>query len=175
MMAPPQDPATIGAGIEALIQKIEDRDPQARVHAQELVRLLMSLYGAGLSRMLDVARTEGGGPQALLDRLGADPLIASLLVLHDLHPQPATIRVQRALAALQPHLGDGTQLTAIAVDGESARVRVAHGSGSRLPAAGARTAIERAVREAAPEVVEIDIEGLPGEGTEQLIQIRRRS
>jgi hypothetical protein len=175
MRAPTQDPAGIGAGIEALIQQIEDLDPQARVHAQELVRLLMSFYGAGLSRMLDVARTEGGGPQAVLDRFGADPLIASLLVLHDLHPQPTAVRVERALAALQPHLGHGLQLSVVSVDADSITLHIErqHTASGQAPAT-ARIAIERAVREAAPEIGGIVIEGLPPERTDQLIQIIRR-
>src|SRR5687767_13510815 len=118
------DPAAIGVQIENLIAKMGAADDtQSAAEAQELVRLLMSLYGAGLSRMLDIVRTEVGGPQAVLDRLGNDPLVASLLVLHDLHPQPIDVRIKVALAGLTPHLPIQT-LTVLSANSNSVHVRV---------------------------------------------------
>lgn len=156
------DPATIGAEIESLIRKMGALgDSQARAQARELMRLLMSLYGAGLSRMLEIVRTEGGGPQAVLDRLASDPLLASLLVLHDLHPHPIDSRVQRALMGLRPHLPADTHLTLVAVDNDSVRLKVEQSADGQARSAGTiRLAIERAIQEAAPEVGAIQIDGL---------------
>lgn len=165
------DPAAIGVQIENLIAKMgTGGDAQSSAQAQELVRLLMSLYGAGLSRMLDIVRTEAGGPQAVLDRLGNDPLVASLLVLHDLHPHPIDVRVKMALAALTPHLPVQTQLTVLSANSDSVQVRVDRPTSAPMPSGGIRLAIERAIQEAAPEVVAVEIDGLE----EPLIQIVRR-
>ncbi|HEX2166682.1 MAG TPA: NifU family protein [Longimicrobiales bacterium] len=167
------DPATVGARIEALVQQLSALDSSpAKAQAQELVRLLMSLYGAGLSRVLDIVRTEGGGPEAVLDRLAAEPLLASLLVLHDLHPHPVQLRVERALAELRPHLPAATNVTLVAVEQDAVRVAVGRAA-SGQPRAGeaVRAAIERAIQEAAPEITAIHIEG----AGEPLIQIGRSS
>src|SRR5688500_5419864 len=80
-------------------------DPAVRRNAQELVQLLMRLYGAGLSRIvhllaLEEPRADGrSGP--IMSALLADDLIASLLVLHDLHPEDVETRIARGLQRLQ--------------------------------------------------------------------------
>jgi hypothetical protein len=167
------DPEALGAEIESLVQGLSALDDSpAKAQAQDLVRLLMALYGAGLSRILDLIRTEGGGPQAVLDRLGADPLLASLLAIHDLHPDPVEVRVRRALAELQPHLPASTRLTLVGVDRDVVRVTVDRAAAGQIQAgATVRLAIERAVREAAPELTAIHVDGLDG----PLIQIARSS
>jgi hypothetical protein len=165
------DPATIGAEIESLIRKMgEPGDSRATAQAQELVRLVMSLYGAGLSRVLEIVRTEGGGPHAVLERFATDPLLASLLVLHELHPHPIDIRVERALTGLGPHLPAHTHLTLVAADSASVHVRVDRPAGVQAQSGGhVRLAIERAIQEAAPEIGSIHIDGLE----DALIQIVR--
>jgi hypothetical protein len=167
------DPTTAGAALEGLLLEIEAGDDAvAKTRAQALVRLLMSLYGAGLSRMLDVVRTEHGGPAAVLDRFAGDGLIANLLVLHDLHPHPVHHRVSRAIAALQPHLPPHISLTVVGTSADTVHVR-AESSGAGLPSPNLRASVERAVQEAAPEIATIHIDGLPnGNG---LIQIARSS
>ena len=171
------DPATIGAEIEHLIQRLGALgESQAKSEAQELVRLLLSLYGAGLSRMLSVIRTEGGGPQAVLERFAEDGLIASLLVLHDLHPHPLERRVEHAIRSLQSHLPPHVTLNLVAVTHDTVRVRATFPSagGGSLPGS-FRAAIERAIQEAAPEITAIEVEGMDGGPTGALIQIVRRS
>ena len=42
---------------------------------------------------------------AMLDRLTEDPLVESLLLLHDLHPLDVDARIQRALDRVRPYLG----------------------------------------------------------------------
>jgi len=164
------DPAAIGGEIETLIRKMGALgDSQATAQAQELVRLLMSLYGAGLSRVLEIVRTEGGGPEALLDRLAADPLLASLLVLHDLHPHPIDARVERALTGLRPHLPALTHVRLVAADADSVRVAVERSAAGQAQTGNIRLAIERAIQEAAPEIGAIHIDGLD----DALIQIVR--
>ena len=89
MKAP--DPAAIGAEIAALTARLgESTGPEAAAEAQRLVQLVMSFYGAGLARVLEIARAERRGPQALLEAFEADPLVASLFALHDLEPRLQT-------------------------------------------------------------------------------------
>ena len=174
-MSSSQDPAAIGAEIERLLQRLgalEDSD--ARMQAQELVRLLISLYGGALSRMLAIVRTERGGPDAMMDRFAEDGLIASLLVLHELHPHPVQRRVEGALAWLAPHLPAGTTVEVLGIHGETLRLRLDAEPAGRAAAAGTiRASIERAIHEAAPEIEAVDIDGLDPAEPRSLIQIVR--
>ena len=69
--------------------------PVARERAEELVRLVTDLYGAGLERLLEVLADAGRLDEALLDALAADELVASLLLVHGLHPYDVGTRVAR--------------------------------------------------------------------------------
>ncbi len=142
---------------------------------EELVASLVRLYGAGLARAL--ASTAAGRPldEAVADRLAADELVSSLLLLHGLHPVPAAERVAQAVEAVRARLdGDaGVALEAIGDDGV-VRVRVTVGADQRCgfsAAALART-IEHAVVEAAPEVARVEVLGLaPPRAPERLVSI----
>lgn len=170
------DPAAIGLEIETLIERLEALgDAPASADARELVRLLMSLYGAGLARILDIARTETGGPQAILDRFAADGLVASLMVLHDLHPHPLEVRVQQAVAALQPHLPPKMTLRVLAAAGSVVRLQIDAPPQSQSGAVNLRASVERAIQEAAPEIRDVHIEGADGLAAAPLIQITGRS
>jgi hypothetical protein len=80
------DPVAIGEEIDSLIARLR-KSGSASAEAQRLVQLVMSLHGAALSRLLELVRDNGGG-EALLRQLASDPLVASLLALHELQPRP---------------------------------------------------------------------------------------
>ena len=73
--------------------------------AEELVRLVVDLYGAGLERLLEIVYDAAGSTTELLGRLAADDLVASLLLVHGLHPDDVGDRVERALDDVRPYLG----------------------------------------------------------------------
>lgn len=68
-------------------------DRAASAAAEELVRVLMDFYGAGLARIVERLGADALAP--LLD----DELVASLLSLHDLHPEDVHTRIGRALGS----------------------------------------------------------------------------
>ena len=76
----------------------------ARETAEELVRSLLDLYGGGLARMMEMVYDSPAGGE-LFDRFAADDLVASLLLLHDLHPEDTETRILRALDGVRPYLG----------------------------------------------------------------------
>ncbi|MFC7529933.1 hypothetical protein [Actinoplanes sp. GCM10030250] len=140
-----------GQHIDRLLTQLRDStDPNAAPAAEELVRHLVQLYGDGLTRIAAML-----GPDRLTE-LSADPLVASLLLVHDLHPVPVADRVRQALA------GTGAELLGISESGV-VRLRV---TASRCGAAGQ---IETAVRRAAPEVSGVDLATRP-----PLLQIKPR-
>src|SRR6202034_2917097 len=141
--------------------------------AEELVRLLVGLYGDGLSHIVAVLREQGEPGVVMLHKLAEDPLVESLLLLHDLHPLDVDARVQRALDRVRPYLGShagGVEYLGTA-DGV-ARLRL-QGSCHGCPSS--TRAGPLAVPGAAPEVTEVVVEGMtaPPPGP-QLLQIGRR-
>jgi Fe-S cluster biogenesis protein NfuA/nitrite reductase/ring-hydroxylating ferredoxin subunit len=161
----------VGSRIEELLGQIRSTgDPGAAETAEEVVRLVVELYGAGLERAVELA-----GPDAL-ERFVGDELVASLLVLHGLHPKDTRTRVVEALDQVRPYLGShagGVEL--LGVDPEAGVVRLRlEGSCDGCPSSTqtVKLAIERAIEQAAPEVTAVEVENLSVEKEPQLLQIQ---
>ncbi|HJQ46677.1 MAG TPA: NifU family protein [Amycolatopsis sp.] len=141
----------IGERIEQLLDELEGREA-----AEELVHVLMELYGAGLARVLELA------DEPMVERLAKDELVKGLLVLHDLHPQSTVDRVRAALDELRPYLGaHAGDVELVGIDAAGVlRLRLT-GSCDGCPSSTvtAKYAIEKAVREAAPELTGLEVEG----------------
>jgi Fe-S cluster biogenesis protein NfuA/nitrite reductase/ring-hydroxylating ferredoxin subunit len=149
--------------VEGLLQEVRSMAaPPAVERVEELLRLIVHLYGKGLERILSsVAESDTGEAQVF--RLAQDPLVASLLVLHGLHPVPLRDRIQRALETVRPYLGShagGVELLEVDPAGV-ARLRL-QGSCSGCPSSTltVKLAIERAIEEAAPEITRVEVEGI---------------
>ncbi|HEY7361792.1 MAG TPA: NifU family protein [Streptosporangiaceae bacterium] len=166
-----------GERIEELLATLRSAGGGGAAAAEELVRLLLGLYGDGLGHIMEALAAEGAPGEAIRDRLLADPLVESLLLLHDLHPLDTDARVQRALDRVRPYLGShagGVEYLGTGPDGV-ARLRLegsCHGCPSSTVTV--RLAIEGAVQDAAPEVTEVVVEGMTEPPGPQLLQIGRR-
>jgi Fe-S cluster biogenesis protein NfuA/nitrite reductase/ring-hydroxylating ferredoxin subunit len=144
--------------------------------AEELVRLLVGLYGDGLSHIVAALAEQGPPGAAMLDKLTEDPLVESLLLLHDLHPLDVDARVQRALDRVRPYLGSHAGgVEYLGVSDRVARLRL-EGSCHGCPSSTAtvQLAITGAVKDAAPEVDDVVVEGMTAPPEPQLLQIGRR-
>ena len=146
-------------GVDATVRKIEDlleaigaADQELRARTEEVIRLLLQLYGSGLARIVEML-----GPDAAM-RLADDKLLASLLLLHGMHPVDAPTRITEALHRIERRL-DGHRVYLAGIDGEVARVQVSLNGG--LPPPGLAAAIEHALAECAPDIAAVAIEGLP--------------
>jgi len=133
------------ARIDALLERVEGDDT-----ATELVQALLELYGEGLARI--VTREP-----ALVAPLADDEVVAHLLMLHDLHPQPLEARVRGALAEVAPYLaqhGGGVEL--LGVEAGVARVRL-DGACNGCPSSTAtlRHGIQNLLRHFLPDVREV--------------------
>ncbi|MDQ3166918.1 MAG: NifU family protein [Actinomycetota bacterium] len=133
----------------------------ARERAEELVRLVADLYGAGLERMLDTLYDLGRLDDDVLATLVDDQLVSSLLLVHGLHPYDVATRVEQALVSVRPYLGShggDVELLGVSDDGV-VRLRLL-GSCDGCPSSSVTLtlAVEGAVEAAAPEVTRIDVE-----------------
>src|SRR3954452_14412675 len=87
-------------------------DAEARATAEELVATMLELYGEGLKR---IVRALDAVPE-VRDALARDGVVASLFLIHDLHPVPLAGRVEAALESVRPYMdshGGGVELVAL--------------------------------------------------------------
>ena len=99
------DLAGDGERIEGCSRRAPRPGRSPRERAEELVRLVVDLYGAGLERLLEIVHEAGGLDDELLDALAGDELVSSLLLVHGLHPYGVEDGCERALESVRPYLG----------------------------------------------------------------------
>ena len=150
--------------IGGLVHDLETiADPASRAAAKELVQLLMDLHGTGLERILDVVFQSGDPGPRIIDELGQDPLVSSLLVLYGLHPDELQTRVERKLEQIGSKLHKmGAEAKLVSVNGGDVRVRVSIEAtrAADQPSRTVQATVEEAIYEAAPDLTSLMIEGL---------------
>lgn len=177
-MATATDARAAGERVEALLAELRTRaGPQAADAAEELAGCLVEFYGAGLSAIVAILAADPEAGPRLLDALAADPLVESLLLVHDLHPLDTGARIRRALARVRTQLGaHGDAIEYLGIDDQGVvRLRLAqsgHGCGSASSTV--RQAVEEAVTEAAPETAGVAVEEVLVPSEPPLLQIMRR-
>lgn len=152
-----------GDRIDALLDSMSAGGPIMRERAEHLLREVVGLYGAALARIVVCAEQEGH--DTLLRRLADDDLVASLLLVHGLHPDGVEVRVRRALDSVRPYLGShGGDVELLGIDGGVARLRF-QGTCKSCPSSSVtlELAVEGAIKAAAPEVTDLEVETAPRE------------
>jgi hypothetical protein len=136
--------------IEDLVRRMElIPDPESRQTAHSLMEGILALHGAGLERIMEIVFDAGESGKATIRRLAADDLVASILMLHGLHPDELETRVHRALAKANG------KAELVGVFEGVVRVRLTAGG------CGLKESVEAAILEAAPDAAEIVIEESP--------------
>ena len=88
-----------------LVQEIETiADPATRTSSRVLVQSLMDLHGAAIERTLEIVADAGESGLAIIEQLGRDPMVSSVLVLYGLHPEDLDTRIQKAIEKVKPQL-----------------------------------------------------------------------
>ena len=147
---------TAGERIQTLLDASAVGGAVARERAERLVGEVTDLYGAGLERMLRIAVA---ADPALADSFVADDLVASLLLVHGLHPHDVNRRIEDALDSVRPYMGShGGDVKLLGVVDDVVRLEFA-GSCKSCPSSAVtlELTVEDAVRGAAPEIVTIEV------------------
>ncbi|MFC9619331.1 hypothetical protein ACFTXM_04805 [Streptomyces sp. NPDC056930] len=157
---------------EVLGQLTAAGDRKASAAAEELVRVLMDFYGAGLARILDGLRAAPGRETGdTLEELLGDDLVSSLLVLHDLHPEDMGTRIGRALAAVR----DPVEVVSFDESTGTLRLRSADAGGCGCTgASSAQQSVENSLACFAPEVTSVEMEPASATREPALLQIGTR-
>jgi Fe-S cluster biogenesis protein NfuA/nitrite reductase/ring-hydroxylating ferredoxin subunit len=171
----PLDLQAAGDRIQVLLDASASGGAVARERAEELVRTVADLYGAGLERVLDILHDLGRLDADALAALAGDTLVSSLLVVHGLHPYDVRTRVEQALESVRPYLGThGGDVELVDVTAAGVvRLRLL-GSCDGCPSSSATLslAVEGAVESAAPEITAIEVEtDEPAPSPEPLIAV----
>ncbi|MGA5207599.1 NifU family protein [Streptomyces variegatus] len=153
-LADPDVEARLGR-LDELLEGLESVPGPTTRSATEAVALLTEVYGEALARVLDHA------DEQLAGRFAEDELLGHLMVLHDIHPEPAERRAARAVERLRPVVQErGGDVEWAGVEGQVARVRLTTGGGCGSGCGGGGSEVTDAVRAAvlaaAPELTAVE-------------------
>ncbi|MFH8641111.1 hypothetical protein [Streptomyces goshikiensis] len=154
MSAAVTDARQAGRRVDEVLDRLAATgDREASAAAEELVRVLMEFYGAGLSRVVE--RMGQGTLSGMLD----DELVAGLLALHDLNPEDLPTRIGRALATVRE------PVELLGFDEATATVRLRTEASGGCGCGGSGDAVRQAAEDAlacfAPEVTAVELETAP--------------
>ncbi len=149
--------------IGELVQEIEAiADPAVRAATKNLVQSLMDLHGAALDQALEIVAEAGEPGMEIIDRLGRNSLVSSVLILYGLHPEEIETRVVKAVEKIRPQLRkQGCEIELLSVKDGAIRLRVETGSHTcGSTAKTVQATLEGAMYDAAPDLTSLVIEGL---------------
>jgi len=158
-----QRPEEVFERVQELQAELESAtDEAAREVAEELVSAVVRMYGCGLERIVGSLQGAGAAGEETAAKLAEDPFVATLLLIHDLHPLPLEVRVQNALDSVRPYMeSHGGNVELLSLEDGVARIHL-RGSCSDCSASSVtlELAIKQALEEAAPDLEGLDVEGM---------------
>lgn len=168
-------PAVPVEGPEQLVTRVQDLQERlestqasgTRELAEELVSAVVQMYGAGLERVVASLFDAGEEGERIAVGLTEDPLVATLLLIHDLHPVPIEDRVQGALDSVRPYMeSHGGNVELLSLRQGVARIKL-EGSCSDCSASAVtlELAIKQALEEAAPDLEGLEVDGVAPQAT----------
>jgi hypothetical protein len=165
------DPPGLAQRIEELLERITaEGGPEVGYAAEELVRVLMRFYGSGLEQIVAIVRAGAG--DTIVHRMAADPLVAGLLALHDLHPVPAADRLQHALNTARRKLGShGSGISLGEIDAEGRVHVIVAGGGCGMDTI--KDVVAAAIDDLAPELAGVVFDAAPAGPALLQIGVRR--
>ena len=148
-----------------IVQELQTRlesagDSATRELAEEVVSAVVQMYGVGLERIVGALMDAGEEGRQIAATLPDDPLVATLLLIHDLHPVPLERRVQEALDSVRPYMeSHGGNVELLSLEHGVARIHL-RGSCSDCSASSVtlELAIKQALEQAAPDLEGLEVE-----------------
>lgn len=156
-----RDAEELVAQLNSLVEQLEQYpDTDVREKALDLVQLIVELYGESLRRIIATLESEPRREE-ILERLFKDEVIRAMLLIHGLVPINLYDRIAVKLSELRPLLvSQGCDVELMGIEDRKARVRLIRSGKGAPPVAVLKAEIEEALREVAPDLVGIEIDGL---------------
>ena len=153
-----------GSRIQELVEQLDALlNPAARAMFQECMESVLNFYGHGLRRVLQIAEEAEPEGRRFYNTIVHDSVLRSLLLIHDLHPADLETRLREALNSVRPYLeSHGGNVELVSLREDVARLKL-EGT-CRSCASSAVTlelAVKRAIEEACPDLVRLEVEGVP--------------
>lgn len=159
----PNDLAREGQRIQELVEKIGKlHDPAAQGMLQECLESVLSFYGHGLDRILELIDKAGPEGEKVRDTLIHDPGVRGLLLIHGLHPVPLEERLLEALAKVRPYMeSHGGNVELLSLENDYAKLRL-QGHCKTCPSSSVtlELAVRAAIEEACPDLAGFEVEGM---------------
>lgn len=159
--APPpveaEDVRRAAGSIENILDELDTAPIAVRERSVAMLTVVTELHGVGLAQLVGAVDGRLRPPAAVLAGIGDDDLVASLLLVHGLHPEPLETRVRRTLEDLRRLSGPAASVELLTVDGTGAHLRidgVNPGDAYRL-----RLNVERTIAERVPDLPALHIDG----------------
>ena len=155
-----------GKRVQELIEQIAGvSDEDARELFQECIHEVLTFYGLGLARVLDVAKGARGG-DGVYEKLVDDSIVRGLLLIHGLHPVPLEARLREALEKVRPYMeSHGGNVELLSLENEVAHLRlVGHCKSCPSSAVTLELALKQAIEEACPDLLSFECEGVAETG-----------
>jgi len=156
--------------VGALVEAIEAmQEPGSKAKAREIVQLLMEVHGAGIERMMELifefsppeqpGRVDASGSASggIIDKLGRDPIVRSMLLLYSLHPDDLESRVTQAVELAGSRLRKlNASVELASLEGNEVRLRLhvsGHACGSTAHTL--QSTVEECLYELAPDLASV--------------------
>jgi Fe-S cluster biogenesis protein NfuA len=146
--------------INELINQLQAaRDRETSRCALDLVQALMEFHASGINRMMEIVDEQCGWQ--VIEKLGNDSLVSSMLLVHDLHPIALETRVAVALEKVRPLLrSHGGDVELVKIEGRQLTLRLIGAcDGCSASSITIKTAIEQSISETAPDITWIEVVG----------------
>jgi Fe-S cluster biogenesis protein NfuA/nitrite reductase/ring-hydroxylating ferredoxin subunit len=159
----PNDLAREGQRIQELVEKIGTlHDPAARKMLQECLESVLTFYGHGLARVLELIDKAGPDGEKVRDTLLHDTGVRGLLLIHGLHPISLEDRLREALEKVRPYMkSHGGDVELLSLENEFAQLRL-EGHCKTCPSSTVtlELAVRAAIEEACPDLAGFEVEGM---------------
>jgi len=153
-----------GSRIQELVEQLDALlDPAARAMFQECMESVLNFYGHGLRRVLQLAEEAEPEGSRFYNMIVHDSVLRGLLLIHDLHPADLKTRLEEALNSVRPYLeSHGGDVELISLQEDVARLQLKGTCNSCASSVVTlELAVKRAIEEACPDLVRLEVEGMP--------------
>jgi Fe-S cluster biogenesis protein NfuA/nitrite reductase/ring-hydroxylating ferredoxin subunit len=153
----------VGRRIQELIERVNEvPDPSSRAILDECLESLLSFYGRGLERILELVEEAGPEGRKVYDSLINDGAVRGLLLIHNLHPVALETRLIEALDKVRPYMeSHGGNVELLSLENDVAKLRL-QGHCKTCPSSTVtmELALRSAIEEACPDLMGFEVEGM---------------